>query len=258
MHQLLLKGQSIGPIKGVLFDKDGTLVNSEKYLLDISNLRIEEATRVLEEDGANIEKINRVKNLLSLAYGVNKTSIDPEGLIAIASKNNNLISTATIISLTGESWPNAIMKATKIFNTVDQMEISMQDLHKKREIIPGVKGFLSKLQAAELTCALISNDTKDGIIRFLESNMLERIIKIFWSAEDSPPKPDPYSVKALCKSINLKPSECALIGDADSDLRMARQAGIGITIGYTGGWSTPPLLTQQEYLIENWDDLSIQ
>ena len=135
MHQLLLKGRSIGPIKGVLFDKDGTLVNSEKYLLEISNLRIEEAARVLEEDGADIEKINRVKNLLSLAYGVDKTSINPEGLIAIASKNNNLISTATIISLTGESWPNAIMKATKIFNEVDQIEISMQDLHKKREII---------------------------------------------------------------------------------------------------------------------------
>ena len=258
MPQLLIKGQSIGSIKGVLFDKDGTLVNSEKYLLEISNLRLDQTSRVLFNAGTSLEKINKVKDLLCLAYGIENDSISPEGLIAIASKNSNLISTATIISLIGESWPNALEKAINIFKNVNEIEISRQDLNKKREMISGVKSFLNKLYLAEITCALISNDSKDGIINFINTNRLEGLIKMFWSAEDNPPKPDPYSVKALCKSINLNPSECALIGDADSDLKMARQAGIGITIGFTGGWSRAPRLTQQEYLIEHWDDLSIQ
>ena len=39
-------------------------------------------------------------------------------------------------------------------------------------------------------------------------------------------KPDPGDVRGLCKQLNLDPSQCALSGDADSDLLMARRAGI--------------------------------
>ena len=80
----------------------------------------------------------------------------------------------------------------------------------------------------------------------------------FWSADDSPAKPDPAAVEELCKTLGLHPSECALIGDADSDLTMARQSGIGITLGYTGGWSKKPNLTEHEYLINNWNELTIE
>ena len=43
MPQLILKGIPIGEVKGVLFDKDGTLSNSENYLKELAFLRINEA-----------------------------------------------------------------------------------------------------------------------------------------------------------------------------------------------------------------------
>ena len=80
----------------------------------------------------------------------------------------------------------------------------------------------------------------------------------FWSADHQPPKPSPEAVKRLCKLLKLEPSECALIGDADSDLQMANQSGIDLVIGYTGGWTQKPDLNHHQYLIHNWDEVTIQ
>ena len=48
-----------------------------------------------------------------------------------------------------------------------------------------------------------------------------------------------------------------LIGDADSDLLMARKAGIGLGLGYTAGWEQAPALTEHHQLIHHWDELQV-
>jgi phosphoglycolate phosphatase len=48
-----------------------------------------------------------------------------------------------------------------------------------------------------------------------------------------------------------------LIGDADTDLMMARQAGVGVTLGYVAGWHREPTLTAHEHLISHWSDLTV-
>ena len=57
--------------------------------------------------------------------------------------------------------------------------------------------------------------------------------------------------------MNFNPSDCALIADADTDLRMAKEAGITIVIGFNGGWQTPPVLTEKKFLIEKLNELKI-
>ena len=39
MAELLIKNSSVGFIKAVIFDKDGTLSNSEEYLLELAKTR---------------------------------------------------------------------------------------------------------------------------------------------------------------------------------------------------------------------------
>ena len=41
MAELLIKNSSAGFIKSIIFDKDGTLSNSEEYLIDLAKTRIE-------------------------------------------------------------------------------------------------------------------------------------------------------------------------------------------------------------------------
>ena len=58
--------------------------------------------------------------------------------------------------------------------------------------------------------------------------------------------------------MNLKISECALIGDSDTDLKMAKAAGVAVAIGYTAGWEKPPLLSEHHHLINHWNELSFK
>ena len=76
------------------------------------------------------------------------------------------------------------------------------------------------------------------------------------SSDKNPTKPNPDAVKKLCKALGLKPTDCALIGDSDTDLKMARQAGIKSAIGYISGWKIKPKLSYQQELISNWKDLT--
>jgi len=41
MAELLIKNSSVGFIKAVIFDKDGTLSNSEEYLVELAKTRVE-------------------------------------------------------------------------------------------------------------------------------------------------------------------------------------------------------------------------
>ena len=54
-------------------------------------------------------------------------------------------------------------------------------------------------------------------------------------------------------------TRCALIGDANSDLRMAVAAGIPHqrSLGYTAAWSTTPALAEPHPRIHHWSELSI-
>ena len=255
---LLLKDQPIGQIKGVLFDKDGTLTDSENHLFNLAKLRIQETSRLLHKQGASKTTLQQLEKFLFQAYGLTENELNPNGTIAIGSRNNNLISTATVLCLLGQTWPNACKLSSDIFRSVDILDGGQGNSSEQRKLLPGVRKILSDLKNAGVVCAVISNDTSSGIQSFLSNNRLEDLFNCFWSADNQPPKPHPDAVEGLCQKINLQPCECALIGDADSDLLMARQAGIKLSLGYTGGWSQTPQLTQHHYLIKRWDELTIR
>ena len=258
MPTLLLRGETIGTIQGVLFDKDGTLSNSERHLSNLAKLRIKETTKLFIDQGASVNVVSKIQELLPIAYGLTSQGLSPNGTIAVGSRQNNIISTATIFCLVGETWPKALELSKKIFEIVDKLDGGVANSAEQRMLLPGVLTTLQNLRDANITCAVISNDSRPGIQSFLSTNNLRDFFSNFWSADHHPPKPDPAAVQKLCKNIQIQPSDCALIGDADSDLQMARQSGIGITLGYTGGWSKKPQLTQHQHLIHNWDELTIQ
>lgn len=257
MTELLLKGEPIGKVKCILFDKDGTISNSEGYLLSLAQLRINQSILHFKKRKASKETILKLEFLLNKAYGVTKKGLRPDSTLAIASRNHNLISTATIFCLLEDSWPNALNLANSIFNKADTLKLNKQSHSQKRNLLPGFINFFNQLKHQGIICALISNDNSFGINNFLVNNNLDKEITHFWSCDNIPVKPNPQAVEKLCKIVKVNPKNCALIGDSDSDLQMARQAGIQLALGYTGGWRTAPLLNHHHHLIHHWDEIRL-
>ncbi len=259
MTQLWLRGDPIGSVKGVLFDKDGTLSNSEAHLIKLGKQRVKKAINLFKNSGYSTNQVSKLSALLASTYGLSSKGVRADGILAIAARQENLLATASIFCSFGECWPNALNLAEEVFSTSDSFDrknqISNSD---NRNLLPGALEVLKELKKTASVCALISNDSQEGIQSFLERNYLKDLIANYWSAEDNPKKPSPDAVKGLCHKIGLSPYQCALIGDADTDLDMARQAGIGLSIGYTAGWANPPELTKHQYLIHHWNDLSVK
>ncbi len=262
MAQLLLRGKCLGDFEGVLFDKDGTLSHSEPRLIEQGHSRIAAACDCWissTEPSSTSEPVERLRTLLHQAYGLSKEGISPDGLLAVASRQHNLLATATVFSLMGLSWPRALLMADRSFEQAAQWRRAERPAADQNPspLLPAAKPFLDQLIAAGVTCAVISNDTRQGIETFLRGHQLEEHMAGIWSADDRPQKPEPEAVHHLCNNLGLNPSRCALIGDADSDLLMARQAGIGLSLGYVAGWRRSPDLTEHEHLISHWDELEV-
>ena len=258
MAELLIKNSSVGFIKSIIFDKDGTLSNSEQYLLELAKTRVEFAAAKFKKLKINNFKIFLLRKLLNYVYGLKNQALLANASLAIASKEQNIISTATIFNLFGFDWFQSHSMSEELFDEVDIfLSNNRANMQKSRTLIPGAFDLLVSLKAKGVCIALMTNDTQAGIEEFIFKNKLEGIFDYLWSAENKPSKPKPEAVIELCKKMNLSPSECALISDADTDLRMAKQADLPIVVGFTGGWKNPPTLTEKKFLIEKLNELKI-
>ena len=254
MAELLLKGQPIGRVKGVLFDKDGTLSHSEPHLLRLADERIAQALRTWREQGRSVASEAELERQLRDAFGRRSDGLDPAGTLAVAARRDNLTTMATVLCLQGCSWPDASRIATASFDASDQSPAGLSMIS---DLLPGVDGLIEALDQASVTMAVISNDTAEGIEQFLSHHNLRTRINRLWSADNSPSKPDPGAVHALCEKLDLQPSDCALVGDAETDLTMASMAGIGIVLGFRGGWAVSPHLPGAHHLVDRWADLRL-
>jgi len=259
MAELLIRNSSVGFIKAIIFDKDGTLINSEAHLLELAKTRIEFSENKFKKLKINNIKIWLLKKLLNSVYGLKKNCLSANASLAIASREENIISTATIFTLFGFDWFQSLSIGKEIFKEVD-IYLSNQkgNKQKQRTLISGALDLLVSLKKKGVSIALMTNDTKAGIEEFICSNKLEGMFDYLWSAENKPSKPNPKAVIELCKRMKINPLECALISDADTDLKMAKEADVPIIIGFTGGWKNPPTLTEKQFIIEKFNELNIQ
>ncbi|MFN5119720.1 MAG: HAD family hydrolase [Cyanobacteriota bacterium] len=263
MAHLLLRGEALvsfgGPShKGqpcdldvVLFDKDGTMSHSEPMLLALAQARVFHCLELAA--GRGVPQAESLRDLLERAYGLGTNGLHPAGTIAVAAREHNLISTATALAQVGMGWPEALALAEEVFDHTDRLH--GEGSEHRPQPTEGLLPMLERLRASGLRCAVISNDHEEGIRMFLASHGLEAQFDGLWSAEHRPRKPDPAAVHGLCAELGVDPQRCALIGDANSDLRMARAAGVGVVLGYPSGWQHPAPLDPAFPQVLHWSEL---
>lgn len=265
MAQLLLRGHTLADANGnphridaVLFDKDGTLSISEPMLHALASARVFHARLLLQQRHSDLPagSADALADLLQRAYGLSDQSIHPAGATAVGSRAHNLLSTATALAQIGLGWPEALELSEAIFTATDGLH-GQGSLHRPMAT-DGLHDLVEALGHAAVACAVISNDDSAGIEAFLASQDLSTRFQGFWSADHTPRKPDPAAVHALCAVLGVAVQRCALIGDANSDLRMARQAGVPVVLGYGAGWSSAPPLDSSFPCLSHWNELKVR
>jgi phosphoglycolate phosphatase len=258
MASLTLRGEPLlsagepADIRAVLFDKDGTMSRSEPHLLALATARLRHVVRL--HGGCRGEELSE---LLARTYGLHPEagSLNPAGITAVAARDHNLIGTAVALTQVGHGWPESLSLAEEAFRLAD---LDTPSDPQRAQTTEGLVDLLRALRHAGVLCAVISNDDLSGIQGFLREHGLSEAFAAIWSAERLPRKPDPQAVHALCAVLGVAPSRCALIGDANSDLRMAQSAGMALAIGYKGGWRQAVALEEGYPCVDHWRELVVE
>lgn len=242
MPTLHCHGQTFANIQAILFDKDGTLAKVDAYLMQLAQKR----ARLIDA------QVPGVQEPLLMAFGIERDRINPMGLQAVGSRQENLIAAAAYIAETGRSWAEALHIATQAFQEADAY---LLDKVTQTPLLDGLWSWLSNLSQQGLKLGILSADTPANVQKFVATYDLQLWIQASLGSSDHLGKPDPRFYQTLCQQLAVSPEHTLMLGDSTLDMVMARRAGAGGCIGVTWGWQTPVAIAEADCLLNSPEQL---
>lgn len=187
--------------KGLIFDLDGTLLNS---LYDIA-LSMNEVLKINGFEQHKIEKYN---------YFVG------DGAYV-------LVKNALPSNISEEILKKVLQ---------DFIDIYESDVHHNTKPYEGIIKLLDELEKLNTIKGVLSNKPHKFTLKYVETNFSNYNFKeIHGQKEDVPKKPNPFMAIEISKSFNLKPKDIFFVGDTSTDMKTAKAAGmnaIGVSWGF--------------------------
>ena len=142
-------------VEAILFDKDGTLADSHQFLHALALAR----SNFVEA------QVPGVKESLLKTFGLVDGRINPVGLIAVSTRQEDEIATAACIAATGCDWIEAKTIAHTALLDADRV------LPQKAKLTPLFEDALPLLQSlarSELKVGILSADTEENVRDFVK------------------------------------------------------------------------------------------
>ncbi|PDQ20040.1 HAD family hydrolase [Mesorhizobium sanjuanii] len=216
----------MGDIKGILFDKDGTLVDFNATWLGIADFMAMEAA---EGDRWKADRL-----LAAAGFDFAAKRFKPDSIFA--SGSNLDVVELWFPRLSDEDQ----MSAVAHFNEITSMKGSALAV-----ALPGIVDTLGVLHKKDYRLGVATNDSTSGAEKTLVTLGVAQLFDAAYGYDAvANPKPAPDTILAFCDLTGLKPGEIAMIGDNRHDLEMARAGGCGLAIGVLSGTGTRESLSQ--------------
>ncbi|QYX30245.1 HAD family hydrolase [Sphaerospermopsis torques-reginae] len=205
-------------IQAILFDKNGTLEDSETYLRSLG----QKAARIIDA------QIPGIGEPLLMAFGINGNILDPAGLMSVASRKETEVAAAAYIAETGRGWFESLKIARQALAEADHY-VSQTPA----PLFPGVLDVLRSLSAAGLKLGILSAATTGEVQKFVITHHLRDYLQLEMGVDEGPSKPDPILFLQACQSLGIPPGATLMVGDSVGDMQMARHAKAAGCIGIT-------------------------
>lgn len=111
-----------------------------------------------------------------------------------------------------------------------------QRLTHKTKPYPGIQTLLGELKEWKIPRAVLSNKAHDKTEQVVNHFFKEHFLSpVVGAQEDVPLKPDPCGAQKIAEKLQLRPGQILYVGDTPSDMETARRAGmlpIGVKWGF--------------------------
>ncbi len=206
----------------VIFDVDGTLVDSQHHI---------------------VEAQKRAFAALGLPAPSRRASLSVVGL--------SLVEAFT--ALVGPDGPaERLVKAYK-----DAWTDLRHERGFKEELYPGAGETIAALRAdPAILLGIATGKAKPGVARLIAARDWAGAFATIQTADGHPSKPNPSMIHAALRETGCTPAEAMMIGDTTFDMDMARAAGVR-AIGVSWGYHEPAALRASgaERIVETFEAL---
>jgi phosphoglycolate phosphatase len=205
-------------IQAILFDKNGTLEDSEAYLRSLG----QKATRIIDA------QIPGIGEPLLMAYGIDGDKLDPAGLMAVGSRKETEVAAAAYIAETGKTWFESLTIARQALAEADQY-VSQNPA----PLFPGVLDVVRTLSSAGLKLGILSAATTRDVQQFVMNHHLRDYLQLEMGVDQGPSKPDAILFLQACQALGVQPGATLMVGDSIGDMQMAKDGKAAGAIGIT-------------------------
>jgi phosphoglycolate phosphatase len=238
------RGISFSNIQAVIFDKDGTLEDSQEFLRHLGMKR----SRLVDA------QIPGVGEPLQMAFGIEVGKIDPTGLLAVGSRRENEIVAAGYIAETGRGWIESLTIAQRAFDEADQMLKNSPP----SPLFVGSLEVLKSLSEAGLKLGILSAATTKAVEKLVKAHQLSEYIQLEMGVDSVHlNKPDPKLFLLACERLGVNPAETLMVGDSAGDIQMGKDAGAAGCIGICWGNAQVSHLEKADVAIASLDEITI-
>lgn len=187
---------------GIIFDLDGTILNTLDDLADAGN-------HALSEMGYPIHEVEKYRYFVGNGIPKLIERIIPAG------------------------------SPREVYEKVYDIFCSYYNEHMYDKTRPydGMAELLSELHKNGIKLAVVTNKAHIFACEMVKKYFGNVFDAVFGSVEGLPKKPDPYWVNKALEEIGCKPSDCIYAGDSSVDMQTARNSGIfscGVLWGFRG------------------------
>lgn len=204
-------------VDAIIFDKDGTLIEFDKFWVNVAKKAIESV----------LKKLQVVENFGSeilIAIGVTNGVTDANSILAKGTYLQIAQEIHKILTRSGYNF-NLEVIAKEVLN-------GFNDNYSAGEVVPTTPNLvelLSQFKSQNIRLAIVTTDNEYVTDMCLQKLGIKGLFdRIYTDDGKTPTKPNPYCVFDFCKTFNLEKERVIMVGDTLTDVEIAKNAGIKV------------------------------
>ncbi|MBY0087429.1 HAD family hydrolase [Brevibacillus brevis] len=217
-------------IRGILFDKDGTLIDFHTFFVQVANELVD---KLVEDFHLPIDRAG--KEELLEAIGLTGGQVDPQGILSSGTSRD--------ISVAFFEWlqkkMDVLFDLGQLYTWIHQ-KLFVLTKSNGAHIIPttDLTSLFSELRRLRIKIGVATADDLESTLFCLETLGIREFVDFIGTSDYYSKKPDPHMLNAFCEMCNLHASEVAVAGDTVVDMLLAKNGKAALAIGVLSGVST--------------------